>query len=189
MVPWYHMGNIDLVLRYYGQGYINIDIMTDQLDGVIVYNSIFDSTECNQWFERLMVELSWEQKMWGRRPLPRLTCHYRSGTSQTMEEIIRLMEVNFGIKIVSVFCNRYDNGSHYTPLHSDNYNCNLYTLSLGGERRFYFQHNTTKKIHPFVLKNGDVIYFNQEINNNYKHTIPKTTLSVKPRISLLFFAE
>lgn len=108
-------------------------------------------------------------------------------SNMILDEIIRDLEILSGRKIMGLFCNYYRDGQDYAGLHQDSYGADVLTLSLGGSRTCYFYPlNKTKEKLSFELASGDLLYFDQALNAQYKHTIPKWA-NAQPRISIVAF--
>ncbi len=97
------------------------------------------------------------------------------------------LENIFNISISAAFVNYYQNGNDYTPYHADKYGMGILTVSLGDTRDFYFKDNQTKVVTKYKLDHGDVMIFSDSINHTHKHSVPKRTRQIKPRVSILFF--
>jgi alkylated DNA repair dioxygenase AlkB len=104
-------------------------------------------------------------------------------------QIANFIQLNFKVKVRGCFMNHYEDGNMYVPYHADRYPFDLFTVSIGATRDFYFKHNITGKRHHFKLEDGDVISFKQQVNHNYKHSIPIRKRVKEGRISILFFVE
>lgn len=143
--------------------------------------------------DTLYKNVPWKQVTWGRtgRPLPRKVCStYPDNLIQFIPELVEpitSISESYG-KIQSVWMNLYETGSDYCPYHRDNYNCNVATLSFGGTREFRIKDSNGRET-KFTLENGDLFVFDQEFNNEYQHSIVKTTKQCQPRVSLVFFCE
>lgn len=104
-----------------------------------------------------------------------------------VREIIKTLQDNMGISVVSFFVNYYRDGNDYAPYHTDKYGIETLTLSFGCTRDFYLKHNQTKEVIKYKLSHGDLFCFDEETNQKYKHSIPKRTKLKDERISILFF--
>lgn len=148
-------------------------------------NSIEDSKII---YENLKNEIDWQIKMWNGKPLPRLCCNsaQRFETVSNLLDIIQLFFLNKGItyQFLDVFANYYRNGDDYLPQHSDNYECDVISLSFGATRLFKF--STGEK---YYLKSGDIICFDEQQNKISKHGIPKQSQIKDGRINLTIFCK
>jgi alkylated DNA repair dioxygenase AlkB len=99
------------------------------------------------------------------------------------------IEKQFSRKVIGTFLNYYENGNEYAPYHADKYNCDTCLISLGTTRTLRYKSNETKENVDFILNSGDLLFLPNETNNNYKHSLLKTTKVNKPRISILAFLQ
>ena len=109
-----------------------------------------------------------------------------------MNHIIDIIVERFNIEKRPNSClvNWYANGDEYIGYHKDNENSlehqPLFICSFGEERVLKFKHTGTGEVHDFSLPHGSLLKFPYEINDNYKHSIPKSKKITKPRISFSF---
>ena len=154
------------------------------------YKDCFTDGEKKYYIDRLIKEVPWKLTEW--RPgvnLPRLTFRYDRGLSvDILDDLTDECEEMFGCTVYGLWCNYYRDGKDWTPFHQDNYGTHIITFSFGGERRFITENIEDKKKEEYLLENGDVIYFDSEFDRNHKHSIPKTTKVVDPRVSIVMFA-
>jgi alkylated DNA repair dioxygenase AlkB len=67
-------------------------------------------------------------------------------------------------------------------------NAPIASLSLGGERTFYFKHKTDKTKASLPLENGSVLLMHAPTQEFWHHSLVKTSRPVGPRINLTFRA-
>lgn len=101
------------------------------------------------------------------------------------------VELITGSKYNSCLLNRYQNGEEAMGYHADNEsdlvrNGSIASLSLGATRKFVFKHNTTKEKIEIILHSGQLIEMKGEIQQYWKHALPKTKKVTEPRINLTF---
>ena len=65
---------------------------------------------------------------------------------------------------------------------------NMLIVSVGDTRDFYFEDNQTKEVIKYQLGHRDVMIFPDSINHIHKHSVPKRTRQIRPRVSILFFS-
>jgi alkylated DNA repair dioxygenase AlkB len=75
--------------------------------------------------------------------------------------------------------------------HSDNEttileNSTIASLSLGAERRFLLKHKQMKQKIEIILQNGSLLLMKENTQENWLHSIPKSTKIHLPRINLTF---
>jgi len=95
-----------------------------------------------------------------------------------------------------VLLNLYTNGLQYIGYHADdevrNHDDLIASVSLGAPRRFLVrpiileQSQKPQKPLEWILRNGDLVTMNGEMQKHYKHSVPKTAKKVGPRINLTF---
>lgn len=163
-----------------------------ELDLNLALHKKFLSTDDAQgFFSMCKALIPFSTMKWGRGNLPRLVYRYDE-EDEVIEplEILKIeIQAKFNRKITGVFCNYYADGAHYTPPHKDSYGCDIFTLSLGESRQCVFEHDLTREKIVYDLHSGDLLYFTEILNAQYKHSIPKTTKKLNERISLVFFCE
>lgn len=108
-------------------------------------------------------------------------------------ELLRLkrrIEEVTGLKYSHVLLNLYKSGEVGLGMHSDKEawekDASIASISLGAERRFDFQHNTTKEIISIILEHGSLLVMNEDVQHFWKHGLPKTKQVLHPRINLTF---
>ncbi len=75
--------------------------------------------------------------------------------------------------------------------HSDNEkelvaNATIASLSLGSNRKFSFKHTKTGEMVSLTLRHGSLLLMKGEIQDHWKHQLPKTKKSIGARINLTF---
>jgi alkylated DNA repair dioxygenase AlkB len=163
------------------------------IEGLSYHPNCLPDDYCKTLYEDLTKSIPWRKMTWGRgRELPRMIFHYDNNHSE-INKLIKLIEDTFVCEVSGVFMNYYRDGKDYTPEHRDEYDGDdVYTLSLGASRKFYFistQENTKGEKLNYTLNNGDLIYFGANINRNYKHSLPKQVSVKEGRISIVFFGK
>lgn len=148
-----------------------------------------------EYMRRLQNDIPWDHMRWGRGHLPRLTFRLdpdEDGITrypEVLQELKDRTEETFKCTVRSVWCNYYRSGGDYTPPHQDNYGAHVITWSFGGTRRFICEEIGTGIKTEYLLEDGDVFYFSPDFDRRHKHSIPKTTKAVDPRISIVFFTD
>lgn len=113
------------------------------------------------------------------------------GMDKDIDRIIDLVETNIpSLQVEQIFANLYENGTHKTGFHSDNYGCDIISASFGGTRPFHFRKiGTTKISDKILLKDGDLFQFDEWVNKHYHHAIPQTKTYTDPRVNLTMFVR
>lgn len=181
-------------------------------DADIEYHpDFFSETETHVLFHKLFTEIPWQQDnitIFGKtHPQPRLTALFgNNGKSYTYSNITMQphpwnelllniktkVEEATGEKFTSVLLNLYRDGKDSNGWHADNEkelgkNPIIASLSLGEERVFQLKHNNLKDQKQTIrLENGSLLLMKGTTQHFWKHQIPKTAKSIKPRINLTF---
>ncbi len=153
------------------------------------FPAYLESGEADNLFAQLL-ELQWRKTVWNSgRELPRLTFSYdEAQPNYALERLIGIVQENFKVIVKGVWCNLYRTGEDWTPPHKDNHGEHVFTFSFGASRRFVLLRDHDKTKQEFILNHGDLFWFNDETNRNYRHSIPKTKKTVGIRISVVLFA-
>lgn len=106
-------------------------------------------------------------------------------------QVKKKVELITGSKYNSCLLNRYQNGEEAMGYHADNesdlvQNGSIASLSLGAARKFVLKHNMTKEKVEIILHSGQLIEMKGEIQQFWKHALPKSKKVSEPRINLTF---
>jgi len=171
-----------------------------------------DANEASSLFHKLNAAIPWHQPrifIYGRWvDSPRLAAWYGdagktyrySGLENQplpwIEELLSLrakLESFCGVSFNSVLANLYRNGQDSMGWHSDDEpelgeKPVIASLSLGGTRRFLLKHRRHKsaRAQEFSLEHGSLLLMHGGVQNEWRHSVPKTRRSVPPRINLTF---
>ncbi|MGV7105445.1 alpha-ketoglutarate-dependent dioxygenase AlkB family protein [Flavobacterium sp. U410] len=181
-------------------------------DGVFEYHpNFFNQESANQLFKILLKETPWQQDdiiVFGKiYQQPRLTALYGNngrtyGYSNIVmnphpwtvpltyikEEIEKQTKLQFNAVLLNLYRNENDsNGWHADNEKELGPNPIIASVSLGEERLFQIKHNSNKseKIN-LNIENGSLLLMKEGSQMYYKHQLPKSTKSKKPRINLTF---
>lgn len=166
--------------------------------------NFLSSEYCEELVKKIMVLGSLTQKpikIYGKEVLqPRLTAYYGdvdykySGKTNKAEpfpdfinEVAKKLEYSYN----AVLINLYRDGNDYISPHSDNEkeidkNIPIASISLGATRKFIFHNKYNDQKIVLQLKNGDLLYMNNECQKMYKHSIPKQKNVKNMRVNLTF---
>lgn len=190
----------------------NEKIILDLPDAVFEYYPNFFSIEkANLLFEKLQKETPWQHDtitVFGKsHPQPRLTALYGNegkpykysnitmhphAWNTTLIHIKELIEEKANQSFTTVLLNLYRNEKDSNGWHSDNEkelgrDPIIASLSLGEDRTFQLKHIDKKEAKlNLTLKNGSLLLMKNGSQIHYKHQLPKSTSSKKPRINLTF---
>ena len=189
----------------------NDKIILPLSDGIFeYYPSFFNIEKANELFGLLEKDITWHQDtitVFGKTHLqPRLTALYgNNGKSYKYSNVV-MCPKNFSPlltfikeeieaisyeKFTTVLLNLYRDGNDSNGWHADNEkelgrDPMIASLSLGEERSFHIKHNTKEEKFKLNLEHGSLLLMKEGSQLHYKHQIPKTQLSKKPRINLTF---
>ncbi|WP_339887801.1 alpha-ketoglutarate-dependent dioxygenase AlkB [uncultured Flavobacterium sp.] len=175
------------------------------------YPNFLNKEKADELFKLLYNEIPWKQDtitVYGKNHLqPRLTALYgNEGKPYKYSNIImnpypwnatliylkELVEEKANHNFTTVLANLYRNEKDSNGWHADNEkelgrNPIIASISLGEERNFQLKHNTIKEAKQnLILKHGSLILMKEGSQIHYKHQIPKSTSSKKPRVNLTF---
>jgi alkylated DNA repair dioxygenase AlkB len=175
------------------------------------YPCFFDPKTSDRYFETILRETAWEQRVlqvYGqRRPEPRLTAWYGdegavysySGTTRHPKpwtlllcEIKQRVEETAGVRYNSLLLNQYRDGSDSVGWHSDaesslGRNPSIASVSFGAVRSFHLRHRQDKQLwHKMHLEHGSLLVMQGPTQHYWQHQVPKTSSAVWPRINLTF---
>ena len=168
--------------------------------------------ESEAYFSKFLDLVEWRQhiiRIRGRKiASPRLSAwhgdsdaHYRySGLSleprpwfPIILELKTRVEAACEAPFNSVLLNLYRDGFDSMGWHSDDEpelgeRPVIASLSLGATRRFRLRHQTRRNLEPVSidLENGSLLIMQGDTQRFWKHQVPKTKRTVKPRINLTF---
>ena len=176
-----------------------------------LYRNFFCCEEANALFISLRDTIDWKHEpiwMFGKKVMqPRLTAWYGDeGKTYRYSGILMkpimwtagLIEVKNKIEEVtgahfnSALLNLYRDGKDSMGWHRDNepelgLSPVIASVSFGDTRRFLFRRYLEKKIKTEVsLENGSLLLMRGEAQTHWEHSIPKTAMSVAPRINITF---
>lgn len=190
----------------------NEKIILDLPDAIFEYYPNFFSTEkANLLFEKLQKETPWQHDtitVYGKtHPQPRLTALYGNEGkpykysnitmhphpwNATLVHMKELIEEEADQLFTTVLLNLYRNEKDSNGWHSDNEkelgrDPIIASVSLGEDRLFQLKHIEKKEAKlNLTLKHGSLLLMKKGSQTNYKHQLPKSTSSKKPRINLTF---
>ncbi|WP_338790343.1 alpha-ketoglutarate-dependent dioxygenase AlkB [Bernardetia sp. MNP-M8] len=149
-------------------------------------------------FELINISIIWDNRMKARKTASFGKAYNYSQMSYPFQEFPSFLEkIRQNIKIELNFetnnclINYYENGLSKMGYHSDQIdilaeNTGIAIISLGETRILKFRNIENKTIFKeFELPSGSLFYMNQETQNNWQHSIPKSNTE-NPRMSLTF---
>ena len=113
--------------------------------------------------------------------------HLVTGAESAAQNIIKCVR-RCGLEVDDIILEQL--ASSYSVLTDDEKelgtNPVIASVSLGESRDFLLKHKTTEEKLKLVLHSGSLLLMAGETQNHWKHTLPKRTRSLKPRINLTF---
>lgn len=113
----------------------------------------------------------------------------------TVNEIINKMKEHFNVEILHTRINYYPDETSFKPLHKDQ---NAYSddkgdftmgASFGDTRSLEFVHDVSKLKFEFPQNNGDIFAFNDTVNKQFMHGVPKIRKKVGERFSIIAWGK
>ena len=175
------------------------------------YGKIFNTNESMHYYNLLLDLVNWQNDevvIFGKKIITSrkvafyaasadINYKYSKITKNTAVFIPVLLEIKEKIESIthqtfnSCLLNLYQNGNDGMGWHSDNEkelkeNGTIASISFGAERNFSFKHNNSKLKIAIKLENGSLLTMENEIQKFWKHSMPKSTKIMTPRINLTF---
>lgn len=180
-------------------------------DGTVnYYGSIFNKTEADFYYERLLNNIHWENDQavifgkliitkrkvawYGEKPFKYTYSNITKTALPWTKELLALKqkaEALSGETFNSCLLNLYHNGNEGMAWHSDGEkdlkkNGAIASLSFGAERKFAFKHKVDKTTVSLSLEHGSLLIMKDTTQTYWLHRLPPTKLITKPRINLTF---
>lgn len=175
------------------------------------YGKIFNTNESLHYYRLLLDLIDWQNDevvIFGKKIITSrkvafyaasadINYKYSKITKNTALFIPVLLEIKEKIEMItnqtfnSCLLNLYQNGNEGMGWHSDNEkelkeNGTIASISFGAERNFSFKHTNSKLKIAIKLENGSLLTMENEIQKFWKHSMPKSTKIMTPRINLTF---
>lgn len=189
---------------------IRRETILDQ-DGKVEYFTNFIPKEnTSHYFRELREEIVWSQDeliMFGKRITMRRESAWFADSGKSykyaginreglpwcanLKSLKQRVEDFLQVQFNSCLANYYFDGKDGMGFHTDNEkmldpNQPIASISLGSERTFRFQHQKTKLKKEILLQDGSLLVMYPPCQEYWKHALPKTKDSNKPRINLTF---
>lgn len=105
-------------------------------------------------------------------------------------ELVLELQAQCNLSVEGIFCNLYRDGNDYCPYHRDQYDSDVWTLSLGDTRDFLVKKDGVgTRAQKWTLKSGDLYYMAKSLHKNHRHSIPVRKGRPASRISIVFFTN
>jgi len=111
--------------------------------------------------------------------------------TNVLKQIKEIVESNCDESFNSCLLNLYQDGNEGMGWHADNEkelkrNGTIASVSIGAERKFSFKHKVSHEVVDINLENGSALLMKGEIQQFWKHCLPKSKKISKPRVNLTF---
>ncbi len=180
-------------------------------DGEVIYlGKIFNAKETTFYYQELLNKVEWkndEALMYGKLIITKrkvawyadsdFEYTYSNKTKKALPWTPELLIIKNKIetltnsKFNACLLNLYHDGNEGVSWHSDDEvtlqkEGNIASISFGAERKFSFKHKSSKETVSILLENGSLLLMKGETQENWLHSLPKTTKIKTPRINLTF---
>jgi alkylated DNA repair dioxygenase AlkB len=177
---------------------------------VYYYPNVLSKTQSEAYFTQLLNTIQWQHDeviMFGKRivtqrkmawyAINNLSYTYANSTKNALNFTALLVELKIMAQKIcnttfnACLLNLYPNGQQSMGWHSDNEksivaNSPIASFSLGAERKFLFKHKVSKQNVSVFLQNGSLMVMQNQTQQHWWHSLPKTTKVNQPRINLTF---
>ena len=166
-------------------------------DGAIYLPNFFEKSVDRTIFNKLKKEIEdskdiCEQVEWSK--------HFKFENPTflpTVKDVVNKMKEHFNVDVMHCRLNYYKDQTSFKPLHKDQ---NAYSdekgnftmgASFGSTRALEFVHDKTKSRFEFPQNNGDVFSFDQNVNTQFMHGVPKikNNRKVGERFSIIAWGQ
>lgn len=174
---------------------------------VLIVRGWIAPDEANKYFDWYQSNINWTRSevfVHGKTHVsPRLTCFVGDDNVGTYAYNVKANKVGHwdqmsvlfrdrvlqetGVYLDCGLLNYYRDGADYIAYHSDKQTKSIGNtivgISLGSTRRFYFKDRNSNSTIKTTINSGDCMVMYGDIQEKYKHTVPKQQ-GVGPRISI-----
>ncbi|MFZ4799703.1 MAG: alpha-ketoglutarate-dependent dioxygenase AlkB family protein [Bacteroidia bacterium] len=149
-------------------------------DEVIIFGKLIRTSRKVAWYASSNIEYTYSNI--SKKALP--------FTSELLS-LKQIIELKTGETYNACLLNLYQNGNEGMGWHSDDENtleplASIASLSFGADRKFSLKHQQNKQTVSVILENGSLLEMKAETQLFWKHSLPKTTKVIGPRINLTF---
>jgi alkylated DNA repair dioxygenase AlkB len=180
-------------------------------DGVAIYHpGVLPIDTANQYLIELQKGISWEQDvihLFGKTFITQRRVAWFGDApykykyskisrvakpwTNVLKQIKEIVESNCDESFNSCLLNLYQDGNEGMGWHADNEkelkrNGTIASVSIGAERKFSFKHKVSHEVVDINLENGSALLMKGEIQQFWKHCLPKSKKISKPRVNLTF---
>jgi len=160
------------------------------------YPSLLGHTEDRTVFQRLMEELCF-RPCWLDTGMKfnRTICLGSDellASAPTYRAVIERLSEHFDVRVIRSLANLYRDGKDWCNLHSDQYHQGNYPIDItvgvtfGDTRKLVFVEKAESGNQIEIpQRNGDVFAFSNEVNQTWRHMVPRAPKWIGPRISII----
>lgn len=170
---------------------INTNFSMTQNNEVFHVKEFIPKDSANEYIGIIESEIVWTR--FKSSPKSRLVSTWCPGGDRMVdliiEQFVNKIQINYNTKIMGVFLNLYKNGDDYCSYHRDQYNTDVFTISIGESRDLLLKPDDKTKTSTIKLDSGDLYFMSQLFQTKNKHSIPKRKKITGKRISVVFFGR
>lgn len=180
-------------------------------DGTVYYyGKVFEKAESDAYFSILSAEINWkpdEVIMFGKKITTKRKMawygdigkdytyagieHIPLPWTNKLQELKKIAEEKTSSHFNSCLLNYYATGDEAMGWHSDNESMlvkhsTIVSFSFGAERKFSFKHKISNQKTELMLEHGSLLCMKDEVQDYWKHALPKMAKVQLPRINLTF---
>lgn len=168
------------------------------MDGIVFLPDLLTKSAAMELFNYLLNHADWDERMLARKTVSYGVAYNYSQINypendmpSVLAEICNEIERQIGFTPNNCLINYYPDGKSKMGFHSDQTDIlepetGIVIVSLGETRILRFKNIINPEIlRDYPLPSGSLIYMTQEVQNEWKHAIPKTD-TVEGRMSLTF---
>lgn len=177
---------------------------------VVLYENVIKQNQAIKYMDLLMAGIPWlndELVLFGKKILTKrkvawygdkpFNYMYSNSVKRANLWSQELLELKYAVEecaqeeFNSCLLNLYHHGDEGMAWHSDDEkelkkHGTIASLSFGATRRFLFRHNDSKETIELILQPGSLLLMKGEIQDHWKHSLPKSKKVKTPRINLTF---
>lgn len=165
------------------------------LENMELIPKFLEKEDSNEFYKKMKKDIPWQEVTRGSGvTFPKMVFRYGDFERQfrkydVLENLITYVEEVLETDVIHVWCNLYRDGEDFTPYHQENYNSNVFVVSLGKIRKFSIRKvDDPPTVKHHIMKHGDAFYFNSETNREYENSIPKIKRE-GVHIDIVFFMD
>ena len=149
-------------------------------DEVIIFGKLIKTSRKVAWYASSNIEYTYSNISKKAEPF-----------TPELLSLKQIVEQKTGEKYNACLLNLYQNGNEGMGWHSDDEKmleplASIASLSFGADRKFSLKHQQNNQTVSVKLENGSLLEMKDKTQLFWKHSLPKTTKVIGPRINLTF---